>query len=336
MARLHHALAALVRRCWAQDPAERPTFADVVGELWAPRAHSVPGQGVPVDGTSGAAGDEPPERFLCVITSDVMRRPVLGKDGHMYEEEVLREWVRRDGTSPMTRAPMAEGDWIVNLPLLQEIEEWRCSRSHPRGGEETAAREPEAKRARREAAQIQACRIDPHAEVNRAVDGDESGRTKLGIAAAHGEIEAVRRLLAAPGIDVNKANKDRETPLSSASSYGYTEVVKLLLAAPGIDVNKAAKYDWTPLSWASYEGHTEVVKLLLAAPGIDVNQAGKNGKTPLYWASYKLGHTEVVKLLLAAPGIDVNQADKNGRTPLAVARKNKEIRALLRAAGACA
>jgi ankyrin repeat protein len=112
-------------------------------------------------------------------------------------------------------------------------------------------------------------------------------------------------LLAAPGIDVNKANNDGGTPLYSASWLFRAEVVKLLLAAPGIDVNKASKYGGTPLYMASREGRAEVVKLLLAAPGIDVNQANYDGFAPLYAASMN-GHAEVVKLLLRKPGIETS------------------------------
>ena len=168
----------------------------------------------------------------------------------------------------------------------------------------------------------------------------------------------VKALLAAPGIGVNQANKDGETPLHSASGSGVSEVVEALLAAPGIDVNQADQDGRTPLVAARIEKRAEVVRILEAAgaqanytllsaccegnlnevarllrtPRADVNQANKDGETPLYWASV-YGHTEVVKALLAAPGIDVNQADKYGNTPLSVA-DNEEIRALLLAAGA--
>ncbi len=109
-----------------------------------------------------------------------------------------------------------------------------------------------------------------------------------------------------------------------------TEGPVLLLAVPGIDLHKADKDGITPLSRAAYNGHTECVKLLIAA-GADVNKADKDGETPLYWAAYK-GHTECVKQLIAA-GADVNKANNWGSTPLEVA-KTEEIKQLLRDAGA--
>jgi len=84
-----------------------------------------------------------------------------------------------------------------------------------------------------------------------------------------------------------------------ASEYGSTDVVELLLAVPGIDVNLADNEGQTPLYWASRRGHSEVVELLLRAPGIDVNRPNQDGETPLYRASYGV-HAEVVVLLAAA------------------------------------
>ena len=141
-------------------------------------------------------------------------------------------------------------------------------------------------------------------------------------------------LLMTAGADVNKADKDGETPLHCASRIDHTETVRLLIAA-GADVNKANKRGETPLHAATGKLNTEIVivKLLIAA-GADVNKANKRGEPPLYRASH-LGHTEAVKLLVAA-GADVNKAEKDGETPLQWASSVglTEIVELLKAAGA--
>ena len=173
------------------------------------------------------------------------------------------------------------------------------------------------------------------------------GSTPLCQAARFGLTEVVKLLLAAPGIDINMADKDGETPLYCAAERGHAECVKLLLAAPDIDtsdwpsitiavlkndgntlkqliqsgnnVNKADKDGRPLLYWAARYGHAECVKLLLAAPGIDVNKADKDGRTPLYWAA-ECGHADCVKLLLEHPRIDVNHATNEYReTPLHLA-----------------
>ena len=66
-----------------------------------------------------------------------------------------------------------------------------------------------------------------------------------------------------------------------ASQEGRTEVVKLLLAAPGIDVHRANDHRKTPLWGASYRGRAEVLKLMLAVPGIQALQRDKEGKSAM-------------------------------------------------------
>ena len=79
-------------------------------------------------GKGGGASEEeePPDRFICAITRDVMDVPVVAKDSHTYDQEAIRTWVRRSGTSPMTRERMREGEWYLNLALKNEIDAWRA------------------------------------------------------------------------------------------------------------------------------------------------------------------------------------------------------------------
>ena len=121
--------------------------------------------------------------------------------------------------------------------------------------------------------------------------------------AKYGDIELLAQLITA-GADVNAADNDGWTPLHWAAYKGHVECVRLLLAAPGIDVNKAdknKKYGWTPLIWAVVKGHVECVRLLLAAPGIDVNKADNNGVTPLKVAEI-WGKSECARLIREAGG----------------------------------
>ena len=150
----------------------------------------------------------------------------------------------------------------------------------------------------------------------------ESGLESLSVlmdrAAQTGHVGAIEKLLAVPGIDVNKPNGDGSVPLHVASYEGHAGVVKQLLGATGIEVNQLNGGGITPLHYASGMGHAGVVEQLVRATGIDVNLTDGDGRTPLDVASSQ-GHAGVVKQLLAAPGIEVNPADEFGATPLHVA-----------------
>jgi ankyrin repeat protein len=126
-----------------------------------------------------------------------------------------------------------------------------------------------------------------------------------------GDVAVVALLLAAPGVDVNKAN-----PMGAAIEFGLADVVELLVAAPGCDVNKCdiSKSDSgagsLPLWVAAGKGHADVVAALLAAPGVDVNMVDPvHGSTALWKAVERGGDTRVLELLLAAQGVDVNKVD---------------------------
>ena len=48
--------------------------------------------------------------FICPITLDVYRDPVLAGDGHVYERIAIAQWIERHGTSPLTREPLNVND----------------------------------------------------------------------------------------------------------------------------------------------------------------------------------------------------------------------------------
>lgn len=65
-------------------------------------------------------------------------------------------------------------------------------------------------------------------------------------------------MLAAPGIDVNAANRCGETPLWKAADIAREEMVSQLFATPGIDANAANEYGITPL-WKAVKSNKRVV-----------------------------------------------------------------------------
>ena len=171
--------------------------------------------------------------------------------------------------------------------------------------------------------------------------------TPLELAYDMGNTEIIK-VLQGKGVSLDKKNT---TALIDASARGQVDKVKKLLAA-GIDVNLQEEaprwlsmaggcdapsiYSATgqsALQKASEGGHLEAVKLLLAA-GARVDDKNIVGDTALVLAG-KRGYTETVKALIAA-GADVNTKNKCGNSALKIAQKAKQeaVVELLKQAGA--
>ena len=98
-------------------------------------------------------------------------------------------------------------------------------------------------------------------------------------AAEEGDIEAVKKHLAAGANKNVRAGKWRDTPLHRAAFWGYTEIVELLINNE-VDVNAKDKYGCTPLHDAAEYSHLEIAEMLInRAP--DMNALDNNGDTPL-------------------------------------------------------
>lgn len=149
---------------------------------------------------------------------------------------------------------------------------------------------------------------------------DHSAETALHWAVDLGWLEVVKRLLAHPRVDPDRATRLGDTPLIRASSFcaGDARVVEALVfhteRPANLDAVNHAGH--TALLLACHVGAADIVRLLLAA-GADPDRADNLGSTPLLWAAYK-GHLEVVCLLLAAHA-KVNLPDFEGDTPIIVA-----------------
>ena len=50
---------------------------------------------------------EIPVDYLCPITQELMRDPVLTCDGSMYERQAIEHWLTKRTTSPVTNEPLA-------------------------------------------------------------------------------------------------------------------------------------------------------------------------------------------------------------------------------------
>ncbi|CAF0975794.1 unnamed protein product [Adineta ricciae] len=58
--------------------------------------------------------------LICPITLDVCRDPVLAADGHIYERSAIVQWIKQQGTSPLTRKPLTLDDLHSETSLKQQ------------------------------------------------------------------------------------------------------------------------------------------------------------------------------------------------------------------------
>ena len=70
--------------------------------------------------------DEIDDIITCPITMVVMREPVVADDGHTYERRAITEWVKRKGTSPLTRERMSS-HFVPNMAIRKMIERLKSS-----------------------------------------------------------------------------------------------------------------------------------------------------------------------------------------------------------------
>jgi len=65
-----------------------------------------------------------PESFLCPITQEVMREPVICPDGYTYEKDAIQLHLRSSPLSPMTRQAVDSNALIPNRALKDAITQW--------------------------------------------------------------------------------------------------------------------------------------------------------------------------------------------------------------------
>jgi len=123
---------------------------------------------------------------------------------------------------------------------------------------------------------------------------DRFARTELWWAAREGQIDAVKRLIAAVE-NPNARDIDGEGPLHAAARGGHGAVVELLIAH-GADPGARDRYGVTPLLLAVEASQPDVARLLLAH-GADANARDGFGRSPLHQAALQ-GDRALAALLL--------------------------------------
>ncbi|CAF99784.1 unnamed protein product, partial [Tetraodon nigroviridis] len=66
-----------------------------------------------------------PDEFLCPITRELMRDPVIASDGYSYEREAMESWIQtKNRSSPMTNLPLVTTLLTPNHTLKMAIGRW--------------------------------------------------------------------------------------------------------------------------------------------------------------------------------------------------------------------
>ncbi|XP_030643169.1 WD repeat, SAM and U-box domain-containing protein 1 [Chanos chanos] len=74
-------------------------------------------------------GSDVPDEFVCPITREVMKDPVMAADGYSYEREAIESWLKtKNPCSPMTNLPLQTTLLTPNRTLRMAINRWRDKR----------------------------------------------------------------------------------------------------------------------------------------------------------------------------------------------------------------
>lgn len=170
--------------------------------------------------------------------------------------------------------------------------------------------------------------ISRGADVNKV---NRNGETPLWKASEQGH-ESIASVLIKAGTNVSGANKKGETPLWVAALKGYLPIVQQLVLH-GANATKADENGDAPITKAIIEGHFEVVMFLLDH-GVSPETTDAKGRTLLWFAAEQSDMVLMRKLL--AFGVNVDCVDKEGRSVLemAILKGNIEVASLLLGKGA--
>uniref|UniRef100_A0A8C5PRE2 WD repeat, SAM and U-box domain-containing protein 1 n=1 Tax=Leptobrachium leishanense TaxID=445787 RepID=A0A8C5PRE2_9ANUR len=74
--------------------------------------------------TLNSAVSDAPGEFLCPITCEVMKDPVIASDGYSYERTAIESWISAKRTSPMTNLPLENLLLTPNRTLKMALMRW--------------------------------------------------------------------------------------------------------------------------------------------------------------------------------------------------------------------
>ena len=67
---------------------------------------------------------EVPDAYICPISGDIMKDPVMDPEGNTYERKKIEEWLTRIQTSPITRSTLTKEQLSPNRALKDAIDKF--------------------------------------------------------------------------------------------------------------------------------------------------------------------------------------------------------------------
>eukprot|EP01112_Ceratiomyxa_fruticulosa_P020975 TRINITY_DN7285_c0_g2_i1.p1 TRINITY_DN7285_c0_g2~~TRINITY_DN7285_c0_g2_i1.p1 ORF type:complete len:812 (-),score=239.44 TRINITY_DN7285_c0_g2_i1:113-2548(-) len=95
-------------------------------ENTTPATSSTPATPVVAEGESAVKKEAEldsqfPPSFICPLTQEVMKDPVVDPEGNSYERSAIEAWLKNNATSPITRSPLTLDNLIPNRALHDAI-----------------------------------------------------------------------------------------------------------------------------------------------------------------------------------------------------------------------
>ena len=72
-----------------------------------------------VDISDSVHHDPLPDAYFCPITFSLIHEPCIDREGNTFERVALENWIRCNGTSPITRTPLSVDDLYPNLAIKE-------------------------------------------------------------------------------------------------------------------------------------------------------------------------------------------------------------------------
>ncbi|KAI1230721.1 Ankyrin repeat and protein kinase domain-containing protein 1, partial [Lamprotornis superbus] len=334
-----HQMLDLMKRCWDQDPKQRPSFAAPCPRFNSSvpfllsHIPSIPLPSLPTWVLPGSGAWHSLAQPSCSALADI---PV--------ETDVLLALIQSLVQDPENERLVRKMSHKPPISRSQQSdkEEFAFPRDTKSGGKEqqelpvpAPCREPGSHEEPQELGRenglslLHLMVLQGNVGKVRLLLGRRAGVNSAGGCGCTPLLLAVQRrlpdicgLLLEHGAHANAADEDGWTPLHFAAQHGDDRTVRLLLDHQA-RVNAQERDGWTPLHLAAQNNFENVARVLLSRQA-DSNMQEVDGKTALHVAAC-FGHVGLVKLL-ASQGAELERKQKNLRTPLHVAVERGKFR----------